>query len=122
MRYAITCCSPPSLRNRRPPASRCSTRSARTCASNGREAAGLVRGQPKNPTSALLTKYSFFQDFHPASDMGFQGEPMHRLFRCIPLSSMLLSFGILANAEIRVGTDDAMKAATKKTAPEYPPI
>jgi len=35
---------------------------------------------------------------------------------------MLLSFGMLASAEIRVSTDDAMKAATKKTAPDYPPI
>jgi protein TonB len=29
---------------------------------------------------------------------------------------------MLATAEVRVGTDDAMKAATKKPAPEYPPI
>ncbi len=47
---------------------------------------------------------------------------MSRQFRCVTIPSILLSFGILANAEIRVGTDDAMKAATKKTAPDYPPI
>ena len=35
---------------------------------------------------------------------------------------MMMSFGLTASAEIRVATDDAMKAATQKTAPEYPPI
>jgi TonB family protein len=35
---------------------------------------------------------------------------------------MLLGFGTLASAELRVLTDDALKAATKKTPPEYSPI
>jgi TonB family protein len=35
---------------------------------------------------------------------------------------MLLSFGMLASAEMRIGTDDAMKAATKKVPPDYPSI
>jgi TonB family protein len=35
---------------------------------------------------------------------------------------MLLSLCLPASAEIRVATDDAMKAATSKTAPDYPPI
>ncbi len=47
---------------------------------------------------------------------------MIRQFRCVAIPSILLCLGILANAEIRVGNDDAMKAAIKKTAPDYPPI
>ena len=47
---------------------------------------------------------------------------MYRQFRYAAILLTLLSFGMLANAEIRVPTDDAMKAATKKAAPEYPPI
>ena len=35
---------------------------------------------------------------------------------------MLLGFGMLASAEIRVATNEAMSAATKKSAPEYPPL
>jgi TonB family protein len=46
---------------------------------------------------------------------------MHQQFRYAAVL-MLLSFSILAKAEIRVATDDAMKAATKKTPPDYPPI
>jgi TonB family protein len=47
---------------------------------------------------------------------------MYRQFRYAVILVMLLSFGLIANAEIRVATDDAMKAATKKTPPDYPPI
>src|SRR5258708_14675839 len=47
---------------------------------------------------------------------------MIRQFRCVAIPAMLVSLGILANVEIRVGNDDAMKAAIKKTAPDYPPI
>ena len=47
---------------------------------------------------------------------------MYRHFRSTAILIMLVSFGLTASAEIRVATDDAMKAATKKTPPEYPPI
>lgn len=47
---------------------------------------------------------------------------MYRQFRYAAILVMLLSFGMLASAEIRVATDEAMKAATKKTPPDYPPI
>jgi TonB family protein len=47
---------------------------------------------------------------------------MYRQFRYAAILVMLLSFGLVASAEIRVPTDDAMKAATKKTPPDYPPI
>lgn len=47
---------------------------------------------------------------------------MYRQFRFVAILGMLLSFSLLASAEMRVGTDDAMKAATKKTQPDYPPI
>jgi len=47
---------------------------------------------------------------------------MYRQFRFAAILGMLLSFGLVASAEIRVLTDDAMKAATKKTPPDYPPI
>jgi len=47
---------------------------------------------------------------------------MYRQFRYAAILIMLMGFGLTASAEIRVATDDAMKAATKKTAPEYPPI
>src|SRR5579863_2848077 len=47
---------------------------------------------------------------------------MYRQFRSVAMLLTLLNFGALASAEIRVGTADAMKAVTKKTAPEYPPI
>jgi TonB family protein len=47
---------------------------------------------------------------------------MYRQFRYAAILVMLLGFGLTASAEIRVATDDAMKAATKKTQPDYPPI
>ena len=47
---------------------------------------------------------------------------MYRQFRYAAILVMLLCFGVVASAEIRVGTDDAMKAATKKTPPDYPPM
>ena len=47
---------------------------------------------------------------------------MYKQFRYAAILVMLLGFGMIASAEIRVATDDAMKAATKKTAPDYPPI
>ena len=47
---------------------------------------------------------------------------MYRRFRFAATLVMLLSFEMLASAEIRVATDDAMKAATKKTSPDYPPL
>src|SRR5580692_10136340 len=47
---------------------------------------------------------------------------MYRQFRYAAILIMLMSFGQLASAEIHVATDDAMKAATKKTPPDYPPI
>jgi TonB family protein len=34
--------------------------------------------------------------------------------------AVLLGFSSIGSAEIRVSTDDAMKAAVKKTQPEYP--
>jgi TonB family protein len=43
-------------------------------------------------------------------------------FRYAAILVMFLSFGLFASAEIRVATDDAMKAATKKIQPDYPPI
>lgn len=47
---------------------------------------------------------------------------MYRHFRYAAILIMLLAFGMIASAEIRVATDDALKAATKKTPPDYPPI
>ncbi len=47
---------------------------------------------------------------------------MHRQFRYAAVLILLLGFGLSASAEIRVATDDAMKAATKKAPPDYPPI
>jgi TonB family protein len=47
---------------------------------------------------------------------------MFRQFRYVAILVMLLEFGSLAAAEIRVPTDDAMKAATRKMPPDYPPI
>jgi TonB family protein len=47
---------------------------------------------------------------------------MYRQFRFVAILGMLLSFSLLASAEMRIGTDDAMKAATTKTQPDYPPI
>ena len=47
---------------------------------------------------------------------------MYRQFRYAAILILLLSFGLVASAEIRVDMDDAMKAATKKAAPDYPPI
>jgi TonB family protein len=46
---------------------------------------------------------------------------MYKQFRYAAILVML-GFGMIASAEIRVGTDDALKAATKKTPPDYPPI
>jgi TonB family protein len=54
--------------------------------------------------------------------MGLEGEPVYRQFRYAAILAILLSFGMLASAEIRVASDDAMKAATKKTPPDYPPV
>jgi TonB family protein len=47
---------------------------------------------------------------------------MFRQLRYATVLVMLLSFAMLASAETRIATDDAMKAATKKTPPDYPPI
>ena len=47
---------------------------------------------------------------------------MYRHFRYAAILVLLLTTGMLASAEIRVATGDAMKAATKKTPPDYPPI
>lgn len=47
---------------------------------------------------------------------------MFRHFRGATVLAILIGFGTLASADIRVATNDAMKAATKKTPPEYPPI
>jgi TonB family protein len=51
-----------------------------------------------------------------------KGESMHRQFRYAAILVLLLSSGILSQAEIRVANAEAMKAATKKTPPDYPPI
>jgi TonB family protein len=47
---------------------------------------------------------------------------MFRQVRYAAILVLLLGFGSVASAELRVATDDAMKAATKKTPPDYPPI
>lgn len=47
---------------------------------------------------------------------------MYRQFRYAAILVLLLGFGVFASAEIRVATDDAMKAATKKSPPDYPPM
>jgi hypothetical protein len=47
---------------------------------------------------------------------------MYRQFRYAAILTALPGFGMVARAEIRVPADDAMKAATKKTAPDYPPV
>lgn len=47
---------------------------------------------------------------------------MYRQFRYLAILAMLLGFGLIASAEIRVSTNDAMNAATKKTPPDYPPV
>jgi protein TonB len=47
---------------------------------------------------------------------------MFRQLRYAAVLAMLLSFAMHASAETRVATDDALKAATKKTPPDYPPI
>jgi protein TonB len=59
-----------------------------------------------------------FQECMLFSDMSF----MYRQFRYAAILVLLLSFGLVASAEIHVATDDAMKAATTKTPPDYPPI
>jgi TonB family protein len=45
---------------------------------------------------------------------------MYRSFRYAVILVALLSFASVMTAEIRVTTPDALKAALKKTAPEYP--
>src|SRR5579885_2926347 len=45
---------------------------------------------------------------------------MYRHTRNLAMIAVLLGFGSVLHAEIRVSTDDALKAAVKKTAPEYP--
>jgi TonB family protein len=47
---------------------------------------------------------------------------MYKQFRYAAILVLLLSFTTLLSAEVRVATDEAMKAATKKTPPDYPPI
>ncbi len=47
---------------------------------------------------------------------------MHKLFSSAAVFAILLTLAPAASAELRVATDDAMKAATKKAPPEYPPI
>ena len=47
---------------------------------------------------------------------------MFRQVRYAVILVLLLGFESLASAELRVATDEAMKAATKKTPPDYPPI
>ena len=47
---------------------------------------------------------------------------MFRQLRYRAILVFLLSFTTLLRAEVRVATDDAMKAATKKAPPDYPPI
>jgi TonB family protein len=47
---------------------------------------------------------------------------MYRQFRYAVILVLLLTCGMLASGEIRVPTDEAMKAATKKTPPDYPPV
>ncbi|HVO96701.1 MAG TPA: energy transducer TonB [Bryobacteraceae bacterium] len=45
---------------------------------------------------------------------------MHKLPAYAATLVMLLTFAPLASAELRVASDDALKAATKKAPPEYP--
>ncbi len=45
---------------------------------------------------------------------------MYRHIRNLAMIAALLGFGSVMRAEIRVSTDDALKAAVKKPAPEYP--
>ena len=47
---------------------------------------------------------------------------MFRQFRYASILVLLLTSGVLGLAEMRVANGDAMKAATTKTAPDYPPI
>ncbi len=47
---------------------------------------------------------------------------MHKLLSSAAALAILLTVAPRASAELRVATDDAMKAATKKAPPEYPPI
>lgn len=47
---------------------------------------------------------------------------MHKLLSSAAALAILLAVAPRASAELRVATDDAMKAATKKAPPEYPPI
>lgn len=47
---------------------------------------------------------------------------MFKHFRYAAILVLLLMAGGVMNAEMRVTTADALKAATKKTPPEYPPI
>jgi TonB family protein len=47
---------------------------------------------------------------------------MYRPFRYAVILASLLTFGSLMNAEVRVTTPDALKAAVKKAPPEYPPM
>jgi TonB family protein len=45
---------------------------------------------------------------------------MFKHARTVAAVATLFAFSSILSAEIRVSTDDAMKAAVKKTAPEYP--
>jgi len=47
---------------------------------------------------------------------------MYRQLRIAAILFIPLTFSMLASAEMRVSTNDAMKAVTKKTPPDYPPI
>jgi protein TonB len=45
---------------------------------------------------------------------------MFKSTRNLAIAAMLLGFSALGHAEMRVSTEDALKAAVKKTPPEYP--
>lgn len=45
---------------------------------------------------------------------------MFKHSRNLAMMAVLLGFSSILSAEIRVSTDDALKAAVKKTPPEYP--
>ena len=47
---------------------------------------------------------------------------MLRSLRYAAILVLLLGMGTFAFAEIRVSTDDALKAAVKRTPPDYPPM
>lgn len=47
---------------------------------------------------------------------------MYKHIRYAATLVLLLSFSAVMNAEMHVATDDALKAAVKKLAPDYPPM